>query len=374
MSASTSASPAIETIPFPPDKPTVLASPIPPSIGGASDDEEDEGDAEGVDDSDSDDESEDDDDDSEDDSYYHVPGKTMKERRKNKNASHKVELPPDLDLDLPLYKPHGRWAWTYNKPIDDTETIKQIGYGAQAEVYFKTGRVDRTTFDYIAKCWNVWNEWRGFYSELYLYSSSKHLRQLQGVCVPWVIGVHSVLGGIVSVAMEPCHPVAWTEAHRNMTRKRKDAVVEAFRRIHAMGVLHNDVELRHILITPEDQVFVIDFQESKSLNPCADVELGRCTQEELDNEMIRVKNMIGYWDKTKEYDPTKPTGHTFYVPTDEHRAKIREEKRKNDEEFGFAAAQARSKKAAKEKLRAEGKEVSPSPEPVSLSAPAYAAQ
>lgn len=162
-------------VPFPPDKPTFLSKPIPPSID--SDDEVDEEEEDGEEGGESGDEDEDDDeeesgsDEDEGDGYYHVPGKTMKERRKNKNQSHRFGLPPEIDPNTPLFKPHGRWAWTYNQPIEDTETIKQISCtflspvlssdnlvnrfksadGAQAEVYYKTGRIGRTTFDYVAK-------------------------------------------------------------------------------------------------------------------------------------------------------------------------------------------------------------------------------
>lgn len=96
--------------------------------------------------------------------------------------------------------------------------------------------------------------------------------------------------------MEPMDQTGWNEAHPRISRRLKEMVVQAFEKLHAKGVLHNDVELRHMLINDtQDKVMIIDFQESKSLNPCEDVGLRECTQADLDKEMNKVKDLID-WD------------------------------------------------------------------------------
>ncbi|KAG9049535.1 hypothetical protein FS837_010015 [Tulasnella sp. UAMH 9824] len=213
---------------------------------------------------------------------------------------------PGVDLNQPLYKPHGKWAYTYGKDFKEVECIKRLSSGAQSEVWYNSAVVEGgERFDYIAKRWSVWAEWRGFFAEIYLYASSKHLRTLQGDCVPYFIGIHNVLGGYISFAMEPMDQTGWNEAHPRMSYRLKEMVVKAFEKLHAKGVLHNDVELRHILISDtQDKVMIIDFQESKSLNPCDDVGLRECTQADLDQEMNKVKDMID-WDGSLADDRRK---------------------------------------------------------------------
>jgi hypothetical protein len=50
------------------------------------------------------------------------------------------------------------------------------------------------------------------------------------------------------VAMEPPHPHAWRVADRWLSTGEKRAIVEAYTQIHARGVLHRDVALRHMLV------------------------------------------------------------------------------------------------------------------------------
>lgn len=50
------------------------------------------------------------------------------------------------------------------------------------------------------------------------------------------------------MAMEPPHPHAWRVADRSLSADEKCAIVDAYAQIHARGVLHGDVTLRHMLI------------------------------------------------------------------------------------------------------------------------------
>jgi hypothetical protein len=69
-----------------------------------------------------------------------------------------------------------------------------------------------------------------------------------GICIPTIIGIYSIAAGRVTVAMEPPHHIGWREADPHISIELKESILEAFRKIHAQGVLHNDVELRHIMI------------------------------------------------------------------------------------------------------------------------------
>jgi hypothetical protein len=48
--------------------------------------------------------------------------------------------------------------------------------------------------------------------------------------------------------MELPHPHSWRVADRSLSTDEKRAIVDAYVQIHARGVLHGDVALRHILI------------------------------------------------------------------------------------------------------------------------------
>lgn len=50
------------------------------------------------------------------------------------------------------------------------------------------------------------------------------------------------------MAMEPPHPHAWRVADRSLSADEKRAIIDAYAQIHARGVLHGDVALRHMLI------------------------------------------------------------------------------------------------------------------------------
>ena len=50
------------------------------------------------------------------------------------------------------------------------------------------------------------------------------------------------------MAMEPPHPHTWRVADRLLSQDEKGAIVDAYAQIHAHGVLHGDVALRHMLI------------------------------------------------------------------------------------------------------------------------------
>ncbi|KAL0950946.1 hypothetical protein HGRIS_007698 [Hohenbuehelia grisea] len=96
--------------------------------------------------------------------------------------------------------------------------------------------------------------------------------------------------------MEPPHPCFWIEASADMPRVLKRRCIEAFQKIHAQGVLHGDVEVRHMLIGADARVTIIDFQASRALVPNEAVELKQASPEDLRMEMRKVKFKLDYED------------------------------------------------------------------------------
>lgn len=129
--------------------------------------------------------------------------------------------------------------------------------------------------------------------QLALYKSEQYLSRLQGDVVPPVIGVH-VLPGEICVSMEPPHPSFWMEASADMPDVLKEKCIEAYEKIHSQGVLHGDVELRHMLIGADGRVTIIDFQASRSLVSNEAVMLKQAEPAEFNMEMRKVKYKLNY--------------------------------------------------------------------------------
>ena len=135
-----------------------------------------------------------------------------------------------------------------------------------------------------------------------LYSQASYLRSLQGTVVPRIIGLYLV-DGAVSVAMELPSSSFWVEASEDMSNHLKRKCIAAFDAIHAQGVLHNDVELRHMLISAEGHVTIIDFQMSRALDPVPEVGLAQATEADIRLEKRKIKFKLGYEDcRQREWD------------------------------------------------------------------------
>lgn len=74
----------------------------------------------------------------------------------------------------------------------------------------------------------------------------------------------------------------------------KKRCVEAYEKLHAEGVLHGDVELRHMLIGGDGKVTLIDFQESRAVKALPQVGLEAASPEELRREMRKVMVKLDY--------------------------------------------------------------------------------
>ncbi|KAK7064457.1 Serine/threonine protein kinase [Favolaschia claudopus] len=205
-------------------------------------------------------------------------------------------LPPKYRggvLQKTIYVPHGKWSWAAGLAFRETEPSVRLSSGIMCAAFVKTGHIGLRPVKLISKMWLVNQDWYGFFSELALYKVQ--LRSLQSRVVPSIVNVYSCTGG-VDVAMEPPHHSFWIEASPDMPCVLKRRCVEAFEKIHAAGVHHGDVELRHMLIGGDARVTIIDFQKSRALQPNPAVTLLAATPGELRLEMRKVKFKLDYED------------------------------------------------------------------------------
>ncbi|KAF9787130.1 hypothetical protein BJ322DRAFT_701608 [Thelephora terrestris] len=209
-------------------------------------------------------------------------------------------LDSDHEVNHDLYTPSGKWENVRNSPIDGWETLMRIKVTPPLSVMLRKGVIAGNPITYISRLWNTDNvpRWKGFFSELALSASSRHLRPLQGTVVPRIINVY-IEPGFVNVAMEPPHECFWIEASPDMPNILKHRCVEAFERLHAQGILHGDAELRHMLINADAKVTIIDFKAAATSVSLENVEmeevgLRRATTEEIRLEMRKVKFKLDY--------------------------------------------------------------------------------
>lgn len=203
----------------------------------------------------------------------------------------------DVDLNSQCYVPSDQWQHMDKRFFSERVPLELLGNGLVGEVWYEQARdsmgivqpIVTKIYDYQSPSGTT-----GLHLELFLYSSWDHLRPLQGKHVPRVIGAFSVPGGRMSLAMEPPSRSGWREASLSDTDEVKEKIIQAYNAIHSQGVLHNDVELRHILISDEGAVQIIDWQMAKSTKPCDAVQLQVCTQADLEYEARKVKVLLDY--------------------------------------------------------------------------------
>lgn len=184
--------------------------------------------------------------------------------------------------DIPIYVPHGPWAWAAGEDIQQTETLLSLRQGSMCSAYIQSGVVAGRKINFISRRWNLERQadWIGFHSEMSLYSSEQYLKPLQGVIVPRIIGVH-ILPGALSIAMELPHQSFWMEASPTMPDVLKERAMQGLEMLHSRGILHGDIELRHVLVGGDGAVTFIDFQLSRSTNPDESVGLEKAEDEEF---------------------------------------------------------------------------------------------
>lgn len=129
-----------------------------------------------------------------------------------------------------------------------------------------------------------------YLAQLALYTSKRYLLSLQGVCVPQIIGIFR-RGPATTIAFELPHANSWMEAHPDLPNEVKEKIVDAYRMIHAKGVAHIDVGYRHMLISDDHKVTIIDFNYSGATEPHPGVDIYKVTDVDLAREVreVRVK-------------------------------------------------------------------------------------
>ncbi|KAJ6519552.1 hypothetical protein C8R45DRAFT_25747 [Mycena sanguinolenta] len=202
-------------------------------------------------------------------------------------------------LQKAIYESHGKWAYAAGLPFRESEASVILSSGVMCSAFLKTGHIGERPVRFVSKMWLTKEKWHGFFSELALYKLQ--LKSLQGRVVPTIINVYSCPGA-VDVAMEPPHHSFWIEASADMPHVLKKRCVEAFEKLHSAGVLHGDVELRHMLIGGDARVTIIDFQASRALKSNPAVSLEAATPDEFRMEMRKVKFKLDYEDARARED------------------------------------------------------------------------
>jgi hypothetical protein len=129
--------------------------------------------------------------------------------------------------------------------------------------------------------------------KLALFTSPKYLRDLQGICVPRLLGIFKK-NDFVTFAFELPHANSWMEAHPGLPLAIKNRIVDAYRQLHAKGILHDDVETRHMLVSDDGRITIIDFNLSRVLKGNEPLGLAPCSLSELRLEKIQVTVMLRY--------------------------------------------------------------------------------
>ncbi|KAF8506930.1 hypothetical protein F5888DRAFT_1646516 [Russula emetica] len=190
-----------------------------------------------------------------------------------------------------LYIPHGRYSRLFGRKLRCFGKGVMLRAGRATTCYLRKATLGAQAIAVVTKIWKIWD---GFHKELYLYGHPLHLRPLQGLCVPSIIGVFSTSEGLANMAMELPHPHSWRIADRSLSTDEKRAIVDAYAQIHARGVLHGDVALRHILIGKDGKPTIINFRRASCLRPAMKIGLGSCSTHEFQLEMRQVKFLLDY--------------------------------------------------------------------------------
>ena len=84
--------------------------------------------------------------------------------------------------------------------------------------------------------------------------------------MPWVINATHCPGSHLELNFALPHPSGWREADSYLSVEEKNNIIMAYKRIHNAGVLHGDVELRHMLIGDDKKWVTSLLQRKGELN------------------------------------------------------------------------------------------------------------
>ncbi|KIJ53595.1 hypothetical protein M422DRAFT_241832 [Sphaerobolus stellatus SS14] len=221
-----------------------------------------------------------------------TPGEIETEMREVNGVSYEVQV------NKPLYMPHGKWQWAAGFGIESNDPGVALGGGLEGQSMLKVGKINGKRIVYISKLTSIWHNWSLMMNALYLNASSAHLRLLQGVCVPWYIGVTHASGGRLALSMDLPHPKGWREADAYISDAHKEKILLAYRKIQAKGVSHGDAQFRHMLIGDDDNVTIIDFglARVRHVDQSAKKVVTFTTEAALRQEYRKVKFLLNYKD------------------------------------------------------------------------------
>ncbi|KAI0068257.1 hypothetical protein BV25DRAFT_545290 [Artomyces pyxidatus] len=191
----------------------------------------------------------------------------------------------------PLYRPHGKYSNTLGLRLHSWDQGEFLGCGKASTVHLRHGILRGESITFVSK---IWRGWEGLHTEIYLYAHPRCLRPLQGVCVPHIIGVFETDAGIANVAMELPHAAAWRTADVDLPRRDKLAIIQAYAKIHAQGVLHGAVLLNHMLVGFDGKVTIVNFRRASCLSPNKLVGLKACSIDDFAIEMRHVKFLLDF--------------------------------------------------------------------------------
>ncbi|KAI0274824.1 hypothetical protein BC834DRAFT_15383 [Gloeopeniophorella convolvens] len=190
-----------------------------------------------------------------------------------------------------LYVPHGKYSYSFGRTLQCLGKGAMLRAGRATTSYIRKATLGTQAISIVSKIWNIWD---GLHKELYLYAHPRHLRPLQGLCVPAIIGIFSTSEGLANMAMEPPHPHAWRVADRSLIIPEKKAIIDAYARIHSRGVLHRDVALRHMLIGRDGKATIINFRQASCVPKMERLGIHGCNQHEFELEMRQVRFLLDY--------------------------------------------------------------------------------
>ena len=111
--------------------------------------------------------------------------------------------------------------------------------------------------------------------------------------VPYVINLYNTQDTI-QLFMEVPHQSFWVEASPTMSDALKQRVVDAYRKLHGVGVLHGSAEKSNILIGGDGRITLVDFSMARTKRPIKEIGLEGCTDKDLALELRKVKFMLDY--------------------------------------------------------------------------------
>ncbi|KAI0322669.1 hypothetical protein OF83DRAFT_1092323 [Amylostereum chailletii] len=226
----------------------------------------------------------------------------------HKSPSTTHHLPPLRSLDLrTFYKPHGAYASACLQRLEPTGIPVNIYKGSARQSFIQRGLLGNRPFTYLSTSWNIW---RGFLAEMRLLSHPRYLRPLQGVCVPFVIGVLRSTRGLVDVVTELPHVTGWRTARPSMPTSEKLSILKAYELIHDQGVLHGSVALCNMLVGDVGNITILDYKRAACLDTHAIPDLETCKPHELDFELRKVKFLLDiHGARANEYHLAQYTTH-----------------------------------------------------------------